>query len=74
MNQGELIELIESARAFLPSEDEERRYHDYNNGEDYRTCCHAIYRYWPYNRAGNPHNAGCPAVRLAAALAAFDCV
>ena len=72
MQSPELIELIAAARAFLPSDDVAFVYHDADVGESYRTCCHAVYHYYPHNRKGNPHGDGCAAVRLAAALAVFE--
>ena len=72
MQSPELIELIAAARAFLPSDDVAFVYHDADVGESYRTCCHAVYRYYPYNRVVNSHANDCAAVRLAAALAVFE--
>ena len=72
MQSPELIELIAAACAFLPSDDVAFVYHDADVGESYRTCCHAVYHYYPHNRRGNPHADDCAAVRLAAALAVFE--
>jgi len=63
-----IAELVAACRPIAAAND---TYEDSDTGETYRTCCHANYRFYPFDTS-NPHAPDCATMKMADVLARID--